>query len=40
MVDPDRDPAARGGVASVRLLDSTTGVELARRDDVEVDISV
>jgi hypothetical protein len=40
MVDPDKDPAARGGVASVRLLDSTTGVELARRDDVEVDISV
>jgi hypothetical protein len=40
MVDPDRDPAARGGVASVRLLDATTGVELARRDNVEVDISV
>jgi len=40
MVDPDRDPAARGGVASIHLLDSTTGVELARRDDVEVDISV
>lgn len=40
MVDPDRDPAARGGVASVRLLDATTGVELARRDGVEVDISV
>ena len=40
MVDPDRDPAARGGVAAVRLLDSTTGVELARRDSVEVDISV
>jgi hypothetical protein len=40
MVDPDRDPAARGGVASVRLLDATTGVELARRDGVEMDISV
>lgn len=40
MVDPDRDPAARGGVASVRLLDATTGVELTRRNDVEVDISV
>lgn len=40
MVDPDRDPAARGGVAFVRLLDATTGVELARRDSVEIDISV
>jgi hypothetical protein len=40
MVDPDSDPAARGGVASVRLLDATSGVELARRDNVEVDISV
>ena len=40
MVDPDRDPAARGGVASIRLLDATTGVELDRRDDVEIDISV
>ncbi len=40
MVDPDRDPEARGGVASVRLLDATTGVELTRRDGVEVDISV
>jgi hypothetical protein len=40
MVDPDQDPQARGGVASVRLVDATTGVELARRDGVEVDISV
>lgn len=40
MVDPDREPAARGGVASVRLLDATTGVELARKDGVEMDISV
>jgi hypothetical protein len=40
MVDPDRDPAARGGVASVRLLDATTGVALARKDGIEVDISV
>jgi hypothetical protein len=40
MVDPDRDPETRGGVASVRLLNATTGVALARRDGVEVDISV
>lgn len=40
MVDPDRYPAARGGVASIRLLDATTGVELNRKDDVEINISV
>jgi hypothetical protein len=40
MVDPDVNPQARSGTASVHLLDATTGVELARKDGVEMDISV
>ncbi|MDQ3943222.1 MAG: PglZ domain-containing protein, partial [Actinomycetota bacterium] len=40
MVDPDVNPQARSGTASVHLLNATTGVELARKDGVEMDISV
>ncbi len=40
MVDPDTNPQARSGTASVHLLDATTGVELARKDGVEMEISV
>ncbi len=38
-IEPEKSPQA-GGEASVHLLDATTGVELARLDDVEIDISV
>ncbi len=40
MIDPDVNPQARSGTASIHLLDATTGVELARKDGVEMDISV
>lgn len=40
LVDPDTHPQARSGTASVHLLDATTGVELAREDGVELDISM
>ncbi len=40
MIDPDVNPEARSGTASIHLLDATTGVELARKDGVEMDISV
>jgi hypothetical protein len=38
-IEPEKSPQA-GGVASVHLLDAATGVELARLDGVEMDISV
>lgn len=38
-IEPEKSPRA-GGVASVHLLDAATGVELARLDGVEMDISV
>jgi hypothetical protein len=38
-IEPEESPQA-GGVASVHLLDAATGVELARLDGVEMDISV
>ena len=38
-IEPEKSPQA-GGMASVHLLDATTGMELARLDDVEMDISV
>ncbi|MBA2713956.1 MAG: PglZ domain-containing protein [Rubrobacteraceae bacterium] len=40
VVDPDAHPEAREGMASVHLLDSTTGRTLASLDGVEVSISV
>lgn len=40
MIDPDVHPQARGGSASIHLLDATTGVELARVSGVETSISV
>lgn len=40
MIDPDDHPEARSGTASIHLLDGATGVELARREGVETDISV
>jgi hypothetical protein len=39
IIEPD-DSQARGGTASVHLLDAVTNIELARVEDVEMDISV
>ncbi len=39
ILEPD-DSQARGGKASVHLLDAVTNIELARVEDVEMDISV
>ncbi len=40
VIDPETYPEAREGTASVHLLDSTTGLELARVESVEMSISV
>ena len=40
VVDPEAHPEAREGTASVHLLDSTTGRDLARLEGVEVSIPV